>query len=87
MCVVCRKMLPKSTLARVALNKQGQIAVDAGQKAPGRGAYVCQSPECRAKLVKAKALSRAFKREVSRETYNETEEYLLRKAQAEESSK
>ena len=70
MCVVCRKMLQKSTLTRVALDKEGQIKVDGTQKAPGRGAYVCSSPECRAKLIKTKGLSRAFKREVSREVYD-----------------
>jgi predicted RNA-binding protein YlxR (DUF448 family) len=62
-------MLPKKTLTRVSMNKAGEIAPDASQKKPGRGAYVCRSPECRAKLIKTKALSRAFKREVSREIY------------------
>ena len=71
MCVVCRKMLPKTELTRVALNKEGGIAPDRTGKAPGRGAYICRSAECRAKSVKSKALSRAFKREVPREVYEE----------------
>jgi predicted RNA-binding protein YlxR (DUF448 family) len=70
-------MLPKRTLTRVSMNKAGEIAPDEGQKAPGRGAYVCGSPECRAKFVKVKALSRAFKREVSREVYERVTDILL----------
>ena len=84
MCVVCRGRFPQRELLRVALDKQGNIVVggtkeSGGKKAPGRGAYICNSPECRAKLVKTKALSRAFKREVKAETYNEAEACLSKK--------
>lgn len=81
MCIVCRQMLPKSTLLRVVLNKQGQITVDGTRKAPGRGAYVCQSPECRAKMTKSRALSRAFKREVGKEVYAQVE-FTMRNTQS-----
>jgi len=69
-------MLPKNELLRVALNKDGRVFIDETGKAQGRGAYICSSPGCAAKLVKSKALSRAFKHEVGKGAYAETEELL-----------
>ena len=40
-CVACGSKKPKSELVRIASSPQGQVAVDATGKAPGRGAYVC----------------------------------------------
>lgn len=69
MCVVCRGQSDKKTLLRIVKNKDGEIFVDKTGKANGRGAYVCKSKECFAKLVKTKALNRAFKCEVPQNVY------------------
>ena len=46
MCVGCREMKPKAELMRVVKPQEGDPAVDRTGKAPGRGAYVCESVEC-----------------------------------------
>ncbi len=75
MCVACREMKDKRTLIRVV--KFGEsISVDLTDKAPGRGAYVCKNEECINKLVKTKALNRAFKCEIPQEVYERIKEAI-----------
>lgn len=69
MCIVCKEMKPKKELIRVVKSADGTIGLDTTGKANGRGAYICNSDECMAKLVKTKALSRTFKENVSSEVY------------------
>ena len=66
MCVCCRRNLPKTELVRVVKSKDGQITLDPTGKKAGRGAYVCRSEECMAKLRKG-ALNRAFKCNISQD--------------------
>ena len=76
MCIVCRQMKEKKELVRVV--KSGDdISVDLTGRANGRGAYVCKSEECASKLLKQKALSRAFNTEVSEEVYKSVAEAIL----------
>ena len=42
-CVGCREMKEKTALLRIVRNAQGEISFDRIGKAPGRGAYICQS--------------------------------------------
>ena len=46
MCVSCGTMKPKKELIRVVRPPSGIVAIDAGGKASGRGAYLCRNPEC-----------------------------------------
>ena len=59
-CLGCREMKPKKELIRVVRSLEGEVSLDFKGKKPGRGAYVCPSPECLKKARKAKALERAF---------------------------
>lgn len=59
-CVGCREMKPKKELVRVVRSPEGEISIDLKGKAPGRGAYVCNSLECLKKAIKSNALSRGF---------------------------
>ena len=68
-CMVCRKKQPKHELVRIVKNKNGDIFLDSYAKADGRGAYICKSCECYEKLLKTKALNRAFHLNVSSEVY------------------
>lgn len=68
MCLACRQMKEKRLLIRIVRDKDG-IFVDRTFKAAGRGAYVCNSPECLIKLNKQKLLNRAFKCEVPPDVY------------------
>lgn len=59
-CLACRQMRPKRELIRVVRSKEGAVSLDATGKKPGRGAYVCPSRACLQKLLKSRALERAF---------------------------
>ncbi|MBR7136319.1 MAG: YlxR family protein [Clostridia bacterium] len=67
-CACCRKKLNKSNLLRI-VKYQGQFDVDFEQKLNGRGAYFCGDDGCLKKLIKSRALDRAFKTKVPDEVY------------------
>ena len=46
MCVACGEMKDKKTLIRVVRAPDGAVSIDAGGKANGRGAYVCNKTGC-----------------------------------------
>ena len=77
MCIACREMKDKKELVRVVKNSEGNIFVDLTGKANGRGAYICKSKECFAKLKKQKALNKAFKCPIDEEIYNKIEGELF----------
>ena len=67
-CVVCRQVFHKSELLRV-VKSAGNFSLDFGGKAGGRGAYVCKSPECAAKLFKRRNFDKIFKVKLPGEIY------------------
>ena len=69
MCVGCREMMPKKTLLRVVRSPEGRVAFDPVGKAPGRGAYVCDNPDCLKKAVKTRALERQLDCAITDEIY------------------
>ncbi len=68
-CVVCGKKSFKWGLVRLVHAGDGSIKVDAGQKLPGRGAYVCPEPKCVGNLGKRRELDRAFRRRIEPALY------------------
>ena len=40
------------------------MLIDSSKRANGRGAYICNDPECLQKAIKSKGLNRAFKMNV-----------------------
>lgn len=60
MCTGCGEMKPKKELVRIVRSAQGEVSVDKTGKKAGRGAYLCNNPECLRKAKKAKRLERAF---------------------------
>ena len=40
------------------------MLIDGSKRANGRGAYICNDPECLQKAIKSKGLNRAFKMNV-----------------------
>ncbi len=67
MCIVCHNMVDKRELIRIIRNKDGEYSLDTTLKANGRGAYICNNPECFAKMIKTKALNKAFKEKIQGE--------------------
>ena len=63
-------MKPKRELIRVVRSPEGEIALDAGGKLPGRGAYLCPSAECMKKARRSGALERALNSAIPPEIYD-----------------
>ncbi len=70
-CIGCNESKPKKELIRVVKNKEDQINVDLTGKADGRGAYICNDPECFKKVKKGRKLNRTFSMEVSNDVYDD----------------
>ena len=59
-CVGCMQSKEKQALIRIAAY-EGQISVDPSGRAKGRGVYICKnSPDCREKAEKRRALERSW---------------------------
>jgi len=75
-CLGCREMKPKRELIRAVRSPEGEVSLDFKGKKPGRGAYVCHSPECLKRAIKSKALSRAFGVEIPQSVMEELHEQM-----------
>jgi len=64
MCLGCREMKPKQELIRIVKSPEEKISLDLSGKKQGRGAYICNSTSCFNKIIKSKAVSRAFKAQI-----------------------
>lgn len=60
-CTGCRQEKNKKELIRIVRNKEGEVFVDLTGKQNGRGAYICQSPECLEKSIKNRGLEKTLK--------------------------
>ena len=78
-CIACREEKSKREMLRVVKNAEGEIRLDFSGKLPGRGAYICDSAACIAKLRKGKLLNRNFSCDVPEEIYLRIEEEFLGK--------
>lgn len=70
-------MKPKKELIRVVKNSEGVIKVDLTGKAPGRGAYICKSPECLEKAIKTKRFEKNFETKIDESIFQRLREELL----------
>jgi len=70
MCVGCREMKNKKELIRVVRTPEGSVEMDTTGKKSGRGAYVCDDPECLSLAVKGKRLQKALQHEVTEDLLN-----------------
>lgn len=77
MCIGCQEMKPKKELIRVVKNSEGVIKVDLTGKAPGRGAYICKSPECLEKAIKTKRFEKNFETKIDESIFQRLREELL----------
>jgi predicted RNA-binding protein YlxR (DUF448 family) len=75
-CVGCREMKPKAQLLRVVKPQEGDAHIDRTGKAPGRGAYVCDSIECLKKAEKIRALDRALDTKIEESVFRALEEQI-----------
>lgn len=68
-CICCRQKFPKDELIRI-VRLDNQFFIDKTHKSDGRGAYFCGSAQCKTKLLKSRALDRAFKQKVDDSVYH-----------------
>ncbi|MDE7082297.1 MAG: YlxR family protein [Clostridia bacterium] len=81
MCLSCRELKEKRDMLRVVKNSEGKIFIDFSSKASGRGAYICNNPECVKKLRKQRILNKVFSCAVDDEIYTAIEEEYFGKQQ------
>lgn len=70
-CIVCRKKGDKKDFVRIVRKQDGGFVLDKTGKVSGRGAYICNSEDCIKKCESTNALSRAFKQQISKQTYSQ----------------
>ena len=70
-CTGCNLKKDKKDLIRIVKDQTGKFSVDKTGKAPGRGAYLCNSTECLEKAKKTKRLERALDTTIGEEIYKE----------------
>ncbi len=63
-CVGCGEMREKKEMIRVLKTPEDEIILDTTGRANGRGAYICNSPDCLAKAIKNKGLERSLKSQI-----------------------
>ena len=68
-CMGCRERKAKRELIRVVRTTEGNVCLDFSGKLNGRGAYLCQNPECLQKAQKSKALERSLEVPIPDEVY------------------
>ena len=76
MCSGCGEMKPKKELVRVVKSPEGEISLDKTGRSPGRGAYVCQNPDCLKKARKSRRLEKVFASQIPEEVYDALEREL-----------
>ena len=79
MCIACKESKEKKELIRIVKIDE-DFTLDFTGKLNGRGAYICNNDDCVQKCIKGKILSKAFKQNISNETYEKIkEQYFERK--------
>ena len=67
-CIACRDTGDKRGLTRIVRSADGHVSLDATARKPGRGAYLCEKPQCWERaLGRADGLARALRASVSPE--------------------
>ena len=74
-CLACRKVKSKQELVRLVRAADGSIEIDPGGKKTGRGAYLCDLPECWEIGLKSGRLEHALKTMLTRPNSERLSEY------------
>lgn len=68
-CVGCKSRKAKADLIRVTCGQDGALMLDAAQRSPGRGAYLCADMACLTLACKKRAFDRAFHQSIPTKSY------------------
>ena len=69
-CIACREHSDKSEMLRFVKQNGGGVFLDESKKADGRGVWLHDRADCKAKVCKKKMLNSAFKTNVSDDIYD-----------------
>ena len=75
-CMGCRERKAKRDMIRVVRLTDGNVSLDFGGKAPGRGAYICPSLDCLKKARRSLALDRSLEVTIPQEVYDRLEKEM-----------
>ena len=75
-CVGCNEMKEKKELIRVLKTPENEIILDTTGRANGRGAYICNNPECLKKAIKNRGLERSLKSHIPAEVSDRLQKEL-----------
>ena len=75
-CVGCGEMKEKKELIRVLKTPEDEIILDTTGRANGRGAYICNNPECLKKAIKNRGLERSLKSHIPAEVSDRLQKEL-----------
>jgi len=70
-CVSCRQVKTKGEMIRLVRVGEGKVEVDSSGKKPGRGAYLCSSPQCWESGLHRGRLEHVLRTSLSREKREE----------------
>ena len=76
-CTGCGEMKPKKELIRVLKTSDEEIVLDKTGRKNGRGAYLCNAPECFQKAKKSRGLERSLQIKIPDEIYEILEKELM----------
>lgn len=75
-CLGCGENKSKKDLIRIVKTTEGEIVVDTTGKVNGRGAYICNDPNCLKNAFESKSISKSLKGEVTEEIYTKLQEKI-----------
>lgn len=68
-CVVCRETAAKRTLTRLVRTAEHGVQIDPTGKVNGRGAYLCDNPDCWERASKSDILAKALRTTLTAEDW------------------
>ncbi len=81
-CTGCLASKDKRELIRIVRDKDGVVSVDRTGRKAGRGAYLCDDPECLEKAIKTKALARSLDTQIDSSVYDTLRKMLAESREA-----
>ncbi len=78
-CIGCMAKRDKKELLRIVRCQDGTVTADESGRMNGRGAYICDDPDCLEKALKRKGLERAFKMSVSEEDISALRDHMSKR--------
>ena len=77
-CLGCRQTSTKDSFMRLVRDQSGNVSIDTGGKAKGRGAYVCLNTQCIESALRVKRLNKALRADLKQGKIGTIKQELLK---------